>query len=95
MIGHNRQPAKMSFTSLNPEEKKRVKHLLDDLSDSLTRVAAEKEYQKEAIDTIVEELGLDKALLKKILKVYYEANYKEHKERFDDFTEAYETVTKE
>ncbi len=95
MIGHNRRPAKMSFTSLNPEEKKRVKRLLDDLSDSMTRQAAEKEYQKEAIDGIVDELGLDKALLKRILKVYYEANYKEHKERFDDFTEAYDAVTKE
>ncbi len=92
MKGHNKP--KVDISSLAPEEKKRLKKCIIEMNDSMTRQAAEKEFQKETLSTLNEELGIDKKLLRKIAKAYYNVNIEDERDAFDDFVSAYEIIVK-
>lgn len=87
MIGHNQKV--MNANSLTTEQRKQLKNVIVELNDSLTRVAAEKEFQKEAVNGIAEKLGLDKKLIRRMAKVYFRANYKDEVEENNTFEEFY------
>lgn len=86
-IGHN-QKNFVSVNSLSQIDKDKLKGTIKELNDSMTRVAAEKEFQKEAITKICDELGLDKKLVRRMAKVYFRANFNdeiEENKTFEDF----------
>lgn len=86
-IGHN-QKNFVSVNSLSQIDKDKLKGTIKELNDSMTRVAAEKEFQKEAITKICDELGLDKKLIRRMAKVYFRANFNDEMEEnktFEDF----------
>jgi cyanate lyase len=90
IIGHNH-----SFTnvnSLSAEQKRELKKTIQDLNDSMTRVQAEKELQKEAIDAIAENLNLDKKMVRRLAKVYFKANFNEESEENKTFEEFYQLI---
>lgn len=93
MIGHN-NPF-VSINSLSNEEKKKVKNVIYALNDSLTRVAAERELQKEAINELFEELGIDKKIVRRMAKVFYKANYNTELEEHNSFQEFYDGILKD
>lgn len=90
-IGHN-QPAFVSINSLSAEDKKKIKGVIMELNDSMTRMAAERDLQKEAINNINDALGVDKKLIKRMAKAYYKANYNEEVEENNTFEEFYDTI---
>lgn len=91
-IGHNKPY--VSPHSLAPEEKKKLRGAITSLNDSMTRAASEREYQKETINTISEELGLDKKLVRRLAKVYFKANFNEEVEENKNFEDFYANVVK-
>jgi DNA-directed RNA polymerase subunit N (RpoN/RPB10) len=91
-IGHNNPHVNIS--SLNDTERKRVKKAIMELNDSMTRVAAERDLQKETINTLFDELGLDKKLIRRMAKVYYKSNFGEEVEENKAFEESYDLVIK-
>jgi hypothetical protein len=93
-VGHNSKNF-VSVNSLSKADKQRLKKVIQDLNDSLTRVAAEKDYQKEAIGTISEDLGLNKKLVKRMATVYYKSNFKDEIETQKEFEEFYDMVINE
>jgi ABC-type microcin C transport system permease subunit YejB len=90
-IGHN-QPAFVSINSLSAEDKKKIKGVIMELNDSMTRMAAERDLQKEAVNNINDALGVDKKLIKRMAKAYYKANYNEEVEENNTFEEFYDTI---
>ena len=90
-IGHN-QPAFVSINSLSAEDKKKIKGVIMELNDSMTRMAAERDLQKEAVTNINDALGVDKKLIKRMAKAYYKANYNEEVEENNTFEEFYDTI---
>ena len=60
VIGHNQ--SNVNINSLSTEQKQQLKKAIQELNDSMTRAAAERELQKEGINDISEKLGLDKKL---------------------------------
>ena len=90
-IGHN-QPVFVSINSLSAEDKKKIKGVIMELNDSMTRMSAERELQKEAVNNINDALGVDKKLIKRMAKVYYKANYNEEVEENNTFEEFYDTI---
>jgi hypothetical protein len=93
-VGHNSKNF-VSVNSLSKADKQRLKKVIQDLNDSLTRVAAEKDYQKEAIGAISEDLGLNKKLVKRMATVYYKSNFKDEIETQKEFEEFYDMVINE
>ena len=93
MIGHN-NPF-VSINALSNDDKKKVKNVIYALNDSLTRVAAERELQKEAINELFEELGIDKKIVRRMAKVFYKANYNTELEEHNSFQEFYDGILKD
>ena len=92
-IGHN-QPAYVSVNSLSDADKKKLKNAVLEMNDSMTRVSAERDLQKEIIGKMAEDLGVDKKLFRRMSKVYYKANYSQEQEDNRNFEEMYDEVMK-
>lgn len=90
VIGHNQK--KRSLTSLTNGEKEKLKGVVKELNDSLTRAAAEREFQKEAINSAAEEIGLDKKLVRKLGKVYFNATYDQEVDDQNEFRDYYDNL---
>jgi DNA-directed RNA polymerase subunit N (RpoN/RPB10) len=91
-IGHNNPHVNIS--SLNETERKRLKKAIMEMNDSMTRAAAERELQKETINTLFDELGVDKKLVRRMAKAYYKANFGNEVEENRAFEESYDLIIK-
>ena len=92
-MGHNKPF--VSPNSLSNEDKKKLKNVIYALNDSMTRPAAERDLQKEAINEIFDELGIDKKIVRKMAKAYFMANYNNMVEEEKNFQDFYDSIIKE
>lgn len=91
-IGHNKP--QISLEGLAETDKKRIKDAVLEMNDSMTRAAAERDLQKEIIDRMAEEVGVDKKLFRRMSKVYFKANYNEEVEEQKQFEDFYDGIMK-
>lgn len=92
MIGHNQNF--VSINSLSDAQRKELKEAIVQMNDSMTRVAAERDYQKETINSITDKTGVDKKIIRRMAKVYFKANYAQEQEDNRSFEEFYDGVMK-
>jgi len=90
MIGHNQQ--QRSVQGLTEEDRKVLRKAVMEMNDSMTRVGAERELQKETTNEIADKLGIDKKLFRRMSRAYFRANFKEEVQENTDFEEFYTTV---
>jgi VIT1/CCC1 family predicted Fe2+/Mn2+ transporter len=90
MIGHNQQ--QRSVQGLTDEDRKRLRKAVMEMNDSLTRIGAERELQKEITNEMADQLGMDKKLFKRMSRAYFKANFKDEVQENTDFEEFYTTV---
>ena len=90
MIGHN--SATTSIEALSPEDKKVLRKAIMELNDSMTRVGAERDLQKEIINETFDKLGVDKKMIRRMAKVYFKANFNEEIEENNQFETFYDEV---
>ena len=90
MMGHNQQ--QRSVQGLTEEDRKILRKAVMEMNDSMTRVGAERELQKETTNEIADKIGIDKKLFKRMARAYYKANFKEEVQENTDFEEFYTTV---
>lgn len=77
-----------NVNSLSTADKQALKGAVQEVNDSLTRVASEKTLQKEILDGISDKLGLDKKLVRRLASTYFKSSFKsevEEHEAFEDF----------
>jgi hypothetical protein len=79
---------------MNDDEKEALLKVVKDISASMTRVEAERDYIKQESKAICEELNLDAKLFKKIVKTYHKQNVDAERLEFTEFITLYEEVTK-
>jgi ABC-type microcin C transport system permease subunit YejB len=91
-IGHNQNF--VSINSLTDAQRKELKEAIVQMNDSMTRVAAERDYQKETINNITDKTGVDKKIIRRMAKVYFRANYAQEQEDNRSFEEFYDGVMK-
>jgi predicted solute-binding protein len=60
----------------------------------MTRVASERDFQKETLNTISDKTGVDKKIVRRMAKVYFKSNYSEEQEENRQFEEFYDGVMK-
>lgn len=92
MIGHNQNY--VSINSLTDAQRKELKEAIVQMNDSMTRIAAERDYQKETINSINDKTGVDKKIIRRMAKVYFKANYAQEQEDNRSFEEFYDGVMK-
>lgn len=82
----------MQINDLSEGGKDQLKDAIRELSDSMTRVAAEKDLQKEIISKVHEELDLSKKLVRKVATVYFKSTFEQEKESAEEFETAYSEI---
>ena len=90
MIGHNQQ--QRSVQGLTDEDRKVFRKAILEMNDSMTRVGAERELQKEITNETCDKLGVDKKLFRRMAKAYFKANFSTEVQENTDFEEFYSTV---
>lgn len=90
MIGHN--SASTSVQGLSPEDKKVLRKAIMEMNDSMTRVGAERDLQKEIINDTYDKLGVDKKMIRRMAKVYFRANFNDEVAEANEFEEFYQEV---
>jgi hypothetical protein len=68
-------------------DRKKIKDALKEMSNSMTRVAAEKDLQKEIAAKILEDCNVGKAHFNKLARIYHASNLMEEASRNDEFME--------
>jgi len=93
MIGHNNPT--VTINALSTEDRKKLRKTIEALNDSMTRVAAERDLQKEAIASIFDEIGVDKKLVRRMAKAHFKANFNEEVEDNSNFEDFYNVIMKD
>jgi hypothetical protein len=82
----------MSISS--PEDKKKLKGAIQEISNSMTRMEAERDLIKEIIKEQSDQFQIPKKILAKIAKTYHKQNLTQEVEEHEDFVEMYDEITK-
>ena len=77
----------------NPNDRKAIFDCMKEISDSMTRMDAERDLIKQAIEDICEEQNLSKKTFRRMEKVYHRQNFKQELEEHEEFETLYETIT--
>ena len=58
----------------SPEDLKRIRGCMEEMSNSYTRMDGERSFQKEAIDALAEEVEVPKNILRKMARAFHNQN---------------------
>jgi hypothetical protein len=78
--------------NISPEDMKKLMGALKDMSNSMLRVEAERQLQKDVRNDICEELDLNKKVFTRLARTYHKQNYTEEVEINEEFEKIYEGV---
>ena len=59
----------------NPADRKKIMDAMSEISNAYTRIDSEKEYVKDALDTLSKTYNLPKRVLSKLSKVMHKGNF--------------------
>jgi hypothetical protein len=76
----------------NPKDRERLEGVVKGIVNSMMRVSSEKEYQKEAIEAISEDLEIRKKAIRQMAKDSFEMTFNEKVDEFEEYRHLYETV---
>lgn len=77
----------------NPVDREKLLNAIKEISNSMTRVDAEKDFQKDAIDKIADELDLEKKHVRKLAGIYHRQNFTTVQQEQEELQELYEAMT--
>jgi hypothetical protein len=83
-----------SVINLSADSQDRLKKAINEISDSMTRSAAERDLVKEIVNKVAEETQIDKKLIKRMAKTFFLNNFDEDVAHQRDFENIFEIVTK-
>ena len=79
---------------LTEKQKKDIKNCLQEISNSFTRVEAERDHIKDIIQRMADEFELNKKLSRRLAKVYHKRNIEEEVAANNELTDTYEDIVK-
>lgn len=79
-------------TTITDADRKTIQSALREMSNSMTRVSAEKDLQKDIAAKIAEDLNVPKAQFNKLAKIYHASNLMEEAAKNEEFMEFAEAV---
>ena len=91
--GETSQPKGFVMPS-SPADRKAIMDAMVEISSSKTRVEAESDFQKEALDELYQKFKIPKRLLARFAKAFHKQNYVEELAVDEDFVYLVETLVK-
>jgi archaellum component FlaC len=76
----------------NPEDRKKLLNAIKEIDNSMTRVAAERDFQKDAINTVADELELEKKYVRKLASIYHKQNLSQVQQETEEVFELYDLI---
>lgn len=77
---------------LNDKQRKEVKGCLQEISNSLTRIEAERDLIKEILQRMADDFEMNKKLSRRLAKVYHKRNIAEEIAANEELTETYDMI---
>lgn len=78
----------------SPEDRKKILEAMKEYSNSMTRIEAEKDFQKDVLDKIQEDFELPKKYMRKVASIYHKQNLTEVVGEVSDVEDLYEALVK-
>jgi hypothetical protein len=75
------------------EDKKQIRNAVQEASNSLLRIDAEKDLMKNIVDGLHDTYQIPKKTISKIIKVYHKQNFTEEVALNEEFEDLYQSVT--
>jgi hypothetical protein len=79
-------------STITENDRVKIQGALREMSDSMTRVSAERDLQKEIAERMLEDLNVPKREFNKLAKIYHASNLMEEAARNEEFMEFAEAV---
>lgn len=76
----------------NPADRKKIKGALQEISDAMTRIAAERDLIKDIVKDISDNFEIDKRKFNRMAKVFHKQNFINEQQENDEFETLYQTV---
>jgi uncharacterized FlgJ-related protein len=76
----------------NPKDKDTIKKMMDEISNSYTRIKSERDLIKDTIDSLSEEYEIDKKHLNKMARAHHKQNYTSLTGENEDFEFLFENI---
>jgi hypothetical protein len=77
------------------EDKKKLANAIKEISNSMTRMDAEKDLIKDIIQVAYEDFEIDKKHIRKLASIYHRQNMSEVKYEYDEVETLYEELFKD
>jgi hypothetical protein len=74
------------------EDRKKMKDVLTEVSNSMIRIKSEREFIKEAIEEAAEKFQMNKKILRKMAKVYHNNSFTDEIMEMEEFQTLYESI---
>lgn len=81
----------MSISS--PVDRKKIREALREISNSMTRIDAEKDLIKAVISDLSDQYQLPKKAFNKMARVYHKQTFNQEQQEFSEFETLYEEIT--
>jgi len=85
------QPKQVIIPS-DPAAREKIRRVLRTVSDSFTRIEAERDLIKDEISALIEEYEIPRKFLNRMARTYHKQNFKDVVIEQDDFQTLYESV---
>jgi hypothetical protein len=76
----------------NPVDRKKINDALQEVSDSMTRIGAEKDLIRTIVSDLSEEFQLPKKTVNKLARIFHKQNFAQESQEFDELETLYEEV---
>jgi len=77
---------------INPEDRKKLKAMIVEMTNVLSRIESEKEHMSEISDAVKEELGIQKKVTNKLARTMFKNNYADLQSENEHFEFLYESL---
>jgi len=84
----------MAITISSPEDRKKIKDAVQEISNSMLRMEAERDLIKEIVKDISDNHQIPRKIVAKIAKTFHKQNLTQEVADHEDFVDLYDTVTK-
>lgn len=79
---------------MTPEKKARLKGCLQEISNSMTRMDAERDNITSIVQRMADEFEMNKRVSRRLAAIFHKRNLEEERGDFEEIAETYEEVTR-
>lgn len=84
----------LTINQLSQPDREKLFKIVQECSNSMTRIEGENDYIREAITETAKQMQLPKKMVAKLVRVYHKQNFDEEVAVHEQFETLYETVVK-